>query len=95
MKHHISKKSVRQDAVQTSGEVMGERLRELRQKRGLTQIDLAERMGMPQGRISEIERGLHVPNLDTILRLAAALECKPSAVISVFDTLDLASVLRR
>lgn len=63
----------------TAGAVFGEHLRELRQKRGLTQVALAERCGFPQARISELERGGRTPNLVTIIRLALALECKVSA----------------
>jgi transcriptional regulator with XRE-family HTH domain len=78
---------------QTPGALFGERVRELRQKRGLTQVDLAQRMELPQSRISEIESGLRAPNLVTILRLAVALECKPSALISVFDRANLDTLL--
>lgn len=73
----------------------GERVRELRLKRGLTQVELSDRSGFPQGRISEIENGTRVPNLLTILRLAVALECKPSAFIVPFDKLDVAAMLRK
>jgi transcriptional regulator with XRE-family HTH domain len=79
--------------IQTPGELLGARVRELRQKRKLTQGDLSARCGLPQSRISEIEKGARVPNLVTILRLAVALDCKASALISVFDRPDLASLL--
>lgn len=79
----------------TAGELLGQRVREIRMKRGLTQVDLAARLGTPQGRVSDLERGLRVPNLETILRVAAALECKPTALVSVFDPLDLDKLLRR
>lgn len=79
--------------ARTPGVVFGDRVRELRQKRGLTQVDLSERLGQPQSRISEIESGARAPNLVTILRLAVALECKPTALISVFDTENLRSIL--
>ena len=77
----------------TAGQVFGEHLRELRQKRGLTQVDLAERCGFPQARISELERGGRTPNLVTIIRLALALECRVSALVSVFDKEDLAKLV--
>jgi transcriptional regulator with XRE-family HTH domain len=56
-------------------------------------VDLAERCGFPQARISERERGGRTPNLVTIIRLALALECKVSALVSVFDKEDLAKLL--
>jgi putative transcriptional regulator len=67
------------------GELLGERVRELRKKRGLTQVQLSERCGVPQSRISAIEKGSHVPNLETVIRLARALDCKVAALMSVFD----------
>ncbi len=73
----------------------GERVRELRQKRGLTQVELSERSGFPQGRISEIESGTRVPNLVTILRLSIALDCKPTALIAPFDKLNVKALLRK
>lgn len=80
-------------ASRTPGALLGDRVRELRQKRGMTQVDLGERLGIPQSRISEIEKGSRVPNLETILRLALALECKPSTLMAIFDKEDLAKLL--
>ncbi|HYI09840.1 MAG TPA: helix-turn-helix transcriptional regulator [Thermoanaerobaculia bacterium] len=81
--------------TRTLGELLGERVRELRQKRGLTQVDLGERLSLPQSRVSEIEKGSRVPNLETILRLALALDCKVSVLMAVFDKEDLAKLLPR
>jgi transcriptional regulator with XRE-family HTH domain len=74
-----------------AGEVFGERMRELRQKRGLTQVDVSERSGLPQARVSELERGARVPNLLTMIRIAVALECKFSDLASAFDKKGLRS----
>jgi ribosome-binding protein aMBF1 (putative translation factor) len=46
---------------------------ELREKHGLTQIQLAERSGIDQGDISRIERGSGMPNEKTLIRIADAL----------------------
>ncbi len=46
---------------------------ELREKHGLTQVELAERSGIDQGDISRIERGSAMPNERTLLRIANAL----------------------
>lgn len=50
------------------------RLRELRKQAGLSQAQLAERLDVTQGRISQIESGLmdHAPNLDMTARYAEA-----------------------
>jgi DNA-binding XRE family transcriptional regulator len=46
---------------------------QLREKHGLTQIQLAERSGIDQGDISRIERGSAMPNEKTLIRIADAL----------------------
>lgn len=46
----------------------------LRQKRGLTQKQLAERSGIAQSEISRIERGSIHPTEPTLVRLAHALD---------------------
>jgi len=80
--------------VTAAGQLFGERLRELRSKRDITQVMLAERTGIPQNHISSIERGMKLPNLLTMIRLASALDCKLSALVSVFDKEQLSSFLR-
>jgi transcriptional regulator with XRE-family HTH domain len=77
----------------TIGGLLGERVRELRKKRGLTQVEFASLCGVPQSRISTIENGSRVPNVETVLRLAHALGCKVTTLMSVFDKRDLTSLL--
>lgn len=79
--------------VQPEGEVFGRRLRELRQKYGVTQEQLSLSTGLTEGYISNMERGLKVPSLTTVLRLAVALDCKVTELVSVFDKTDLPSIL--
>lgn len=80
--------------VQPEGEVFGRRLRELRQKYGVTQEQLSIATGLTEGYISNMERGLKVPSLTTILRIAVALDCKVTELVSVFDKVrDLPSLL--
>ena len=49
---------------------------ELREKHGLTQVQLAERSGIDQGDISRIERGSAMPNERTLIRIADALSAE-------------------
>ncbi len=77
----------------TPGEIFGARVREIRRKRGMTQVELGERLGFQQNRVSEIENGSRSPTLVTILRLAVALQCKPSALLVAFDEEDLPKLL--
>ncbi len=71
--------------VTHAAELLGTRIREMRKKRRLTQVMLAEASGIPQSHMSSIERGAMLPNLVTLFRLAAALDCKVSSLVSVFD----------
>ena len=70
---------------QPEAELFGQRLRQLRNDRGVTQVELAEASGLIDTYISDMERGLKVPSLTTILRLAAALGCKVADLVTVFD----------
>ncbi|HYO77825.1 MAG TPA: helix-turn-helix transcriptional regulator [Thermoanaerobaculia bacterium] len=80
--------------IQPEGEVFGRRLRELRQKHGVTQEQLSIATGLTEGYISNMERGLKVPSLTTILRISVALNCKVTELVSVFDKVtDLPSLL--
>lgn len=79
--------------VQPEGKVFGERLRHVRKRRGLTQEELAERADLAGPYISDMERGMKVPSLTTVLRLAMALECKVTDLVGIFDKTDLTAIL--
>jgi len=76
-----------------AGQLFGARLKVLREKRGLSQRALASMADLPDTHISAIERGVALPNLLTVIRLALALDCKVAALTSAFDKTDLASLL--
>ena len=78
---------------QPEGEVFGERLRQLREERGLTQRSLADLLGVKHPYISEMERGIKVPSLTTILRLAVALKCEVTDLVDVFNGRDLRKLI--
>jgi DNA-binding XRE family transcriptional regulator len=46
---------------------------ELREKHNLTQVELAEKAGVPQAQISRIERGVVSPTSATLAKIAEAL----------------------
>lgn len=70
--------------------VQGHRLAEIRRRRGLTQQQLAERMGVTKGRISQIEQGT-VSGQDVLARYAAALGGRLHQSI-YFDDGDIAAI---
>jgi len=46
---------------------------QLREEAGLTQADIAERLGISQPRVNQIERQRNVPRLDVVVRLAQSV----------------------
>jgi transcriptional regulator with XRE-family HTH domain len=56
--------------------IVGEGIRRCRKDRGLTQIELAERTGLAQPSISDMELGKNWPHYSTLRRVADALGCK-------------------
>ena len=56
------------------GRLIGEQVRRIRAERGESQEDVSLRSGLHRTEISQIERGLRVPRVDTLLKLAGALE---------------------
>jgi transcriptional regulator with XRE-family HTH domain len=78
-----------------AGELFGKRMREIRMKRGLSQQAVAERAGIAQTHVSDIELGFKLPNLLTVVRLAIALDCKVVELTSVFDKTNLLSLVPR
>lgn len=59
----------------------GERVREIRLLRGLSQEELAFEAGMHRTAISFIERAERSPTLETIEKLALALEVQPAELM--------------
>jgi len=59
----------------------GDRLRQARKERGLTQEQLAERCGITPGFISRLERGEDNPGMSTVIKLAAALGITTSRLL--------------
>jgi len=49
---------------------------ERRQEKGFSQRQLAEIVGTTQSAIARLERGGRPPRIDTLLRIADALECE-------------------
>jgi len=71
--------------TQPEGIVFGKRLRELRIARDISQYALADLCGSHKPFISELERGVKVPSLTMILRLAEALDCRVYELVEVFE----------
>ncbi|GAA1199645.1 helix-turn-helix domain-containing protein [Prauserella alba] len=70
--------------------VQGHRLAEIRRNRGLTQHDVADRMGVTKGRVSQIEQG-KIAGQDVLARYATALGGRLHQSI-YFDDGDIAAI---
>lgn len=53
----------------------------MREAKGLSMNQVAERSGLSQQMVSYVERGMRNPTLETLLRMADALEADLSRVI--------------
>lgn len=68
--------------------LFGAWVKELRHRRGLTQVVVAERAGITVGYLSQIETGRHSATLGLIVRLSLALDAKPSQLMARLDEVD-------
>ena len=60
---------------------MKEKIRALRETKGLSQAELAEALGLDQTTVSAWERGISEPTLFNLRRLAAVLGVEPGDLI--------------
>jgi DNA-binding XRE family transcriptional regulator len=70
--------------------VVGHRLAEVRRARGLTQQQVADRMGVTKGRVSQIEQG-KISGQDVLARFATALGGRLHQAI-YFDDGNIAAI---
>ncbi len=57
---------------------LGKHIRLARTERGWTLKELSESSGVSVSQLSSIERGAHLPSLESLLAIATALDAKPS-----------------
>jgi transcriptional regulator with XRE-family HTH domain len=71
-----------------AGQRLGAHIRQLRQRRGLTLVRLAEATDLSHPFLSQLERGLAQPSLSSLRRIAIALETSPIELIAAADAPD-------
>ena len=64
-------------------ESLGERIARIRKERGLTQVELAETMGIIQGLVSDYERDKLRPHAEMVVRFALALEVSTDELLGL------------
>ena len=65
---------------------IGSFLKELRKEKGMTQKELAEKLGCTSQHISAIERGVKTPTLETFVTLCNVLQVQPNLLLQ--DVVD-------
>ena len=68
--------------VSISNKEIGERVRDVRKARELTQTQLGEILGIPYTNVSAIERGTRGVSLQQLVKLCRALDVSPDEVLS-------------
>lgn len=61
--------------------MFGENLKTLRKQKGFSQEELAARLNVVRQTVSKWEKGLPVPDADTLIRLAEVLEVSVSELL--------------
>ncbi|HYH31916.1 MAG TPA: cupin domain-containing protein [Pseudonocardia sp.] len=75
--------------------MVGIRIRELRTERGMTLTELARTTGLSAGLISQVERGLTDPSLETLRRIARTLDVPLFSLFRAAEPDSGAAVVRR
>jgi transcriptional regulator with XRE-family HTH domain len=68
-----------------SAREIGANVKELRRVKNMTQADLADAIGRTTDAVSQIERGVNVPSLETLLSLSAGLSVPVEVILDVAD----------
>ena len=67
---------------------IGKRIRKYREDRGLSQKELADKIGVSNSRISNWEKGINRPDADILADLCRALNVSPSELLDVRLSVD-------
>ena len=60
---------------------LGQKIREIRMQKGYTQQKLAEKASIGEVYLSEIERGLKMPSLNSFIGIIEALNCSADYIL--------------
>lgn len=62
---------------------IGSRIRKYREKKGISQKELAQMLGIKNNRVSNWEQGLNRPDADILTKLCYVLDVSPSELLGV------------
>jgi len=91
----MAKRKAKQQVEQAEIVVrFGERLREVRLQRGMTQVELAEKAAVSVNYVGRLEKGTTTPGIDLVDRLAAALGATVAELLPAASPPDASAVLK-
>lgn len=67
---------------------IGKRIREYREERGMSQKELADKIGVSNSRVSNWEQGINRPDADILADLCRVLKVSPSELLDVHLSTD-------
>lgn len=67
---------------QSLATAVGKAVRHARVESGMTQSEVAQRLGCPQSAVARFEAGRTVPRIDTVFRFASAVGLQPGLALS-------------
>ena len=73
-----------------SMEMIGEKIKQLRLERNLTQTDLGELIGVKRSQISKLEKGNHSATISTIMKVFHAMKAQVKLRIETEDFIEFA-----
>ena len=68
-----------------SAELVGSTIAELRKSKGMSQEVLSGLAGLDRTHYSKIERGLRSPTIDTLFKIAHALDMPPHEIVEAIE----------
>ena len=74
---------------------IGNRIRKYRESRGLNQKELAQQIGVSNGRVSNWEQGINRPDADILADICRVLNVSPSELLDVRLSSDDLSIQER
>ena len=92
MGYHIALANDRPGRLTLSALGSGRLIREARRLGGLTQADLARRLGTTQSAVSNWERGRDTPRVDTLARILEACGFEADMTFRRLDDVDRAQI---
>jgi transcriptional regulator with XRE-family HTH domain len=72
-------------------DIFKQRLVIAREMRGISQLELARRAGIPQSSVSQFETGMRKPSFDNLRRMATTLEVSTDYLLGRVDEPHLAA----